>query len=102
MTENLVLEEAEFEQFRQYCRTKGFDLSYFHCSEITGLKEEIARHQFDSPKVIKLRKRWLGFAGIPYDVSEWQQESWRTNLPGLKDEFFERVKQANQARISAT
>jgi hypothetical protein len=26
---NLVLSEAEFVEFKQYCREKGFDLSYF-------------------------------------------------------------------------
>lgn len=87
MTENLLLEEAEFEKFRQHCRSKGFDLSYY-CSEISGSKEEITGHKFDGPKVIKLRKRRFGFAGIPYDVAEWQQESWRRNLPTLREEFF--------------
>jgi len=96
MTENLLLEEAEFEKFRKHCRTKGFDLSYY-CSEISGSKEEIASHQFDSPKVIKLRKRRFGFAGIPYDVAEWQQENWRENLPKLRDEFLARLSSARAA-----
>ena len=72
MTENTVLEEADFEKFRQYCRTRGLDLCYF-CPEISGSKEEITCHKFDSPKVIKLRKRRFSFEGIPYDVAEWQQ-----------------------------
>jgi hypothetical protein len=91
MTENLLLEEADFKEFRQHCRSKGFDLSYY-CSEISGAKEEIARYQFDTPKVIKLRKRRFGFVGLPYDVAEWQQESWHNSLPKLKEEFFQKVK----------
>ncbi len=90
MTENFVLEEADFEKFRQHCRTRGFDLSYY-CPEISGSKEEISSHQFDSPKVIKLRKRRFGFAGIPYDVPEWQMEIWQRNLPKLRKEFFDKA-----------
>jgi len=89
MTENLVLTESEFDEFRQYCRAKGFDLSYFS-SDISGTKDEIEHYQFDRPKVIKLRKRRFGFEGIPYDVAEWQQESWLGFLPKLRDEFFKK------------
>jgi len=96
MTENLILFEIKFDEFRRFCRERGFDLSY--CSSgISGSKEEIAGHQFDSPKVIKLRKRRFGFMGIPYDVAEWQQESWRKNLPKLREEFFEK---ANESKPS--
>ena len=82
-----MLEEADFEKFRQYYRAKGFDLSYC-CSEVSELKEEIAGHHFDSPKAIKLQKRRFGYAGIAYDVAEWQQEGWRKNPPKLREEFF--------------
>ena len=96
MTENMVLEEVDFEKFRQYSRTKGFDLCYF-CPEISGSKEAITCHKFDSPKVIKLRKRRFSFEGIPYNVAEWQQESWHRSLPKLKEEFFEK---ANEGKPS--
>jgi len=59
---------------------------------ISGTQEEITRHAFDSPKVIELKKSLFGF-GIPYDVAEWQLESWRENLPNLREEFYEKVKQ---------
>jgi hypothetical protein len=85
---NLVLSEAEFDEFKQYCREKGFDLSYFG-PEILGSKEEI-EHRFSRPQVIKLRKRRFTFQGIPYDVAEWQQQKWLTSLPGLRDEFFKK------------
>lgn len=87
MAKNLVLPEAEFNEFRRYCRGKGFDLSYFG-AEILGSKEEIEGHQFDSPKVIKLRRRRFAFQGIPYDVAEWQREKWNGSLSRLQDEFF--------------
>ena len=67
---NLVLSEAEFDEFKQYCHEKGVDLSYFG-PEILGSKEEIERYQFSSPQVMKLRKRRFTFQGIPYDVAEW-------------------------------
>ena len=87
MAKNLVLSEAEFVEFKQYCREKGFDLSYFG-SEILGSKEEIEHCQFSRPQVIKLRKRRFTFQGIPYDVVEWQQERWDSSLPQIQDEFF--------------
>jgi hypothetical protein len=90
MTENLVLSEAEFDRFRRFCYEKGFDLSYYS-PEISGTKEEIERHHFDNTKVIKLRKRRFGFEGIPYDVAEWQQESWQRSLPELRDMFFKKA-----------
>ena len=86
---NLVLSETEFVEFKQYCREKGFDLSYFG-PEILGSKEEIERYQCDGPKVIKLRKRRFTFQGIPYDVAEWQQERWDSSLPQIQDEFFKK------------
>jgi len=87
MAKNLVLSEAEFVEFKQYCREKGFDLSYFG-SEILGSKEEIEHYQFSRPQVIKLRKRRFTFQGIPYDVAEWQQERWDSSLPQIQDELF--------------
>jgi len=89
MAQNLVLSEAEFDEFRQYYRGKGFDLSYFS-PDISGSKEEIERYQFDGAKVIKLKRRRFSFSGTPYDVAEWQQQKWLTSLPGLQDEFFKR------------
>ena len=87
MAQNLVLSEDEFDEFRQYCRGKGFDLSYFG-PDISGSREEIERYQFDGPKVIKLKRRRFSFSGRPYDVAEWQQQKWLTSLPGLRDEFL--------------
>jgi hypothetical protein len=89
VAKNLVLSEAEFVEFKQYCCEKGFDLSYFS-SDISGSKEEIERYQFDGPKVIKLKRRRFSFSGTPYDVAEWQQQKWLTSLPGLRDEFSRR------------
>ena len=89
MAKNLVLSEAEFVEFKQYYREKGFDLSYFS-SDISGSKEEIECYQFDGPKVIKLKRRRFSFSGTPYDVAEWQQQKWLTSLPRLREEFFRR------------
>ena len=87
MAKNLVLSEAEFDEFKQYCHEKGFDLSYFG-PEILGSKEEIEHYQFSRPQVIKLRKSRFNFQGIPYDVAEWQQEKWASNLPEIQSEFL--------------
>ena len=87
MAKNLVLSEAEFVEFKQYCREKGVDLSYFG-PEILGSKEEIEHYQFSRPQVIKLRKRRFTFQGIPYDVAEWQQEQWASNLSEIQSEFL--------------
>ena len=95
MAENLVLSEAEFDEFKQYCREKGFDLSYFG-PEILGSKEEIEHYQFSRPQVIKLRKRRFTFQGIPYDVAEWQQERWDSSLSQIQDEFFKKGTQRVQ------
>ena len=89
VAKNLVLSEAEFVEFKQYCREKGFDLSYFG-PEILGSKEEIERYQFSRSQVVKLRKRRFTFQGIPYDVAEWQQEKWDSSLPQIQDEFFKK------------
>jgi hypothetical protein len=83
----LVLSEAEFVEFKQYCREKGFDLSYFS-SDISGSEEEIERYQFDSPKVIKLKRRRFSFSGTPYDVAEWQQEKWASNLSEIQSDYL--------------
>ena len=88
MAKNLLLSEAEFVDFQRYCREKGFDLSYFS-GEISGSKEEIERHQFDRPKVIKFKRQRFSSKGIPYDVAEWQREKWSATLSRLTDEFFE-------------
>ena len=89
MSKNLVLLELEFDEFKQYCKEKGFDLSYIS-AEISGSREEIESYQFDSLKIIKLRKRRFSFQGIPYDVAEWQQKKWRTSFPEIRSDFFER------------
>ena len=60
MAKNLVLSEAEFDEFKQYCHEKGVDLSYFG-PEILGSKEDIEHYQFSRPQVIKLRKRRFTF-----------------------------------------
>jgi len=96
MAKNLLLSEAEFDDFQRYCREKGVDLSYFS-GEISGSKQEIERHQFDDPKVIKLKRRRFSFSGTPYDVAEWQQQQWATSLPGLLDEFFKRGNRLTEA-----
>ena len=89
MAKNLVLSEAEFIEFKQSCREKGFDLSYFG-PDISGSKEEIERYKFDGPKVIKLKRHRFSFSGTSYDVAEWQQQKWLTSLPELRDEFSKR------------
>ena len=86
MAKNVVLSEAEFDEFKQYCHDKGFDLSDFG-PEILGSKEEIEHYQFSRPQVIKLRKRRFTFQGIPYDVAEWQQEKWASNLSEIQASF---------------
>jgi hypothetical protein len=93
---NMVLSEAEFDEFKQYCHEKGVDLSYFG-PDISGSKEEIERYQFDGPKVIKLKRRRFSFSGTPYDVAEWQRQKWLTSLPGLRDEFFKRGNKLTEA-----
>jgi hypothetical protein len=50
VAKNLVLSDAEFDEFRQYCHEKEFDLSYFG-PNISGSKEEIERNQFDGRKL---------------------------------------------------
>jgi len=87
--ESLVLSETEFDEFRQYCRGKGFDLSYVS-PDISGSKEEIERYQFDGQKVIRLKRRRFSFSGTPYDVAECQQQKWLMSLPGLRDGFSKR------------
>ena len=96
MAKTLVLSEAEFDEFKQYCHEKGFDLSYFG-PEILGSKGEIESYQFDSPKVIKLKRRRFSFSGTPYGVAEWQQQKWLTSLPRLLDEFFKRGNKLTKA-----
>ena len=68
MAKNLLLSEAEFDDFQRYCREKGFDLAYFS-SKISGSREEMEQHQFDDARVIKV----IGHQGVPYTVAEWQQ-----------------------------
>ena len=96
MAQNLLLSEAEFDEFRQYCRGKGFVLSYFG-PDISGSREEIERYQFDGQKVIKLKRRRFSFIGTPYDIAEWQQQKWLTSFPGLRDEFFKRGNKLTEA-----
>ena len=97
MTQNLVLSEAEFEEFQRFCRHKGFDLCYFG-PDISGSKKEIGRYQFDDPRVIKLKEHRLTFSGTPYFVAEWQQQEWLTSLSGLRDEFFKRGNELTEAK----
>ena len=105
MAKNVLLSEAEFDDFQSYCRKKGFDLCYFS-GGISGSKEEIEQHQFSRPQVMKLRKRRFTFQGIPYDVAEWQQERWDSSLPQIQDEFFkngiQRVKVGSFSRQGKT
>jgi hypothetical protein len=89
VAKNLILSEAEFDKFKQYCYEKGFDLAYFG-PEIQGSKEEIEHYQFSRPKVIKLRKRRFSFQGIPYDVAVWQEERWGNSLAQMQDVFFKK------------
>ena len=89
MAKNVLLSEAEFDDFESYCRKKGVDLSYFS-GEISGSKEEIEQHQFDGPQVIKLTRHRFTFRGVPYTVAEWQQEKWRSCLSEIQEEFFKK------------
>lgn len=89
MAQNLVLSEVEFAEFKRFCSVKGFDLSYFS-PEISGSRKEIEHYQFDSPKVIKLERSRFSFRGTPYDVAEWQRETWRSSLLEIWSEFSKR------------
>jgi hypothetical protein len=89
VAKNLVLSEVEFDEFQRFCRDKGFDLCYFG-PEISGSKENIERHQFDRPKVIKFKRQRFTSKGIPYDVAEWQEERWDSSLPQIQDEFLKK------------
>ena len=89
MAKNLLLSEAEFDDFQRYCREKGVDLSYFS-GEISGSKQGIERHQFDDPQVIKLTRHRFTFGGVPYTVAEWQQEKWRSCFSEIREEFFKK------------
>lgn len=83
---NLVLAEADFEEFKSYCRRLGFDLSYFS-TEMTGFGKEIENHRFDTPKVIKLKKKPFGYQGTSYDVAEWQQAEWQRRFADIVEGF---------------
>ena len=89
VAKNVLLSEAEFDDFQSYCRKKGFDLCYFS-GEISGSKKEIEQHQFDSPRVIKLTRHRFTFSGVPYTVAEWQQEKWRSCFLEIREEFFKK------------
>jgi len=49
ISKNLVLSERDFNDFQNFCREKGFDLSYFS-SEISGSAKEIEQLQFSEPQ----------------------------------------------------
>jgi len=87
MVKNMVLSEAETDEFKQYCHENGFDLYYFG-PDISGSKEEIENYPFSRPQVIKLRKRRFTFQGTPYDVAEWQEEKWDSNLSEIQSDFL--------------
>jgi hypothetical protein len=87
MEKNLVLNEEQFVEFQQFCRDKGFDLSYYS-DEISGSRSYIENHQFESPRVIKLRKSGFSYRGIPYGVAEWQKADWARRFSRIRDEFF--------------
>jgi len=87
MEKNLVLNEKQFAEFQQFCRDKGFDLSYYS-NEIFGSQSEIENYQFEVPQVIKLRKSRFSYRGIPYDVAEWQKVAWTSKSSQIRDEFF--------------
>ena len=89
--QNLILSEAEFDEFQRYCREKGFDLSYFvsyFSSEISGSRKAIERHQFDEPKVITLIRRRFTSICVPYIGAEWQQDKWRNQFKEIQQKFF--------------
>jgi len=92
MEKTLALDEKQFAEFQQFCRDKGFDLSYYS-NEISGSRSEIANYQFESPRVIKLRKRRFSYRGTPYDVAEWQRVAWANRFSQARNEFIHRVKE---------
>ena len=92
--QNLILFEAEFDEFQRYCRQNGFDLSYY-ISSISGSKKEIQQQKFDEPVVIKLIKHRFTSVGIPYTVAEWQQDKWRSQFSEIQENFFK-----NQTNIT--
>jgi len=92
MKKNLVLNEKQFADFQQFCRDKGFDLSYYS-NEISGSQSEIENYQFNGPQVIKLRKSRFTYRGTPYDVAEWQKVAWANRFSQIRNEFIHRVKE---------
>ena len=94
ISKNLVLSERDFNDFQNFCREKGFDLSYFS-SEISGSAKEIEQIQFSEPQVIKLIKHRFTSVGVPYSVAEWQQDKWRSQFSEVQENFFK-----NQTNIA--
>lgn len=91
VNENLVLTETEFVLFQRFSRDKGFDLSYFGL-DISGSKKYIESQHFDVPKVIKIKRQRFDYAGVPYDVAEWQSEKWNATFSQLRLEFLNQQK----------
>jgi len=87
---NLVLMESEFAEFQEFCRNRGFDLSYYS-GEVTGSKREIESYPFNGPRVVRLRKGLFAYRGVPYDVAEWQKNDWSHQFSRIRDEFFHRT-----------
>lgn len=101
MFANLVLVEEEFIGFQRFCRKCGFDLCYFG-TEIYGSEESIASHQFEGPKVIKLKTLKNVCIGIPFDIADWQGKKWNTSLSALMTEFFDETSKPLPQRNSAS
>ena len=83
---NIIFSEKEFEDFKTHCLREGFDLCYIR-SEIEGSRREIQNYNFAKPAIVRLKKKFLSFQGVPYDVSECQQKQWYQRLPDIMDSF---------------
>jgi len=84
---NLVLAEAEFEEFQKYCKNKGFDLNYFSEPGISSEKE-LENFQLEkAPRVAVISKKRFGKKAKIYDVAEWQREKWQNSFWQISEEF---------------
>jgi hypothetical protein len=87
ITENFVLNEADFYEFQKFCKQKGFDLCYFG-PEIFGSEKYFKSYPFITPQIIKLYGHGSNSKGVPYDVALQQEEKWTLVFPQLRAEFL--------------
>lgn len=93
MPENiLILEEREFEEFRKFCKEKGFDLSYIRVEEVKiprfsskeKIKKELEKQALErNSRAVKLQSQKATF----YDVGEYGKERWNNAFQEICEEF---------------